>query len=175
LDSPVRLTWRNLCADYKACSGESVFRWRFLVHPGFQVSILYRCARYFHLKKQFVLARCLAVLMRWITGCDIHHGADLGAGIQFPHGMGVVVGDGVRIGPKCSLFQFTTLGASEGRDGAPLLEEGVNIYPGTVLAGNITIGEYSRIGPNVYLTESVPSHTRLAPAKPHMSRKEPHV
>ena len=84
--------------------------------------------------------------------------------MQFPHGHGVVVGAGVVIGPRCYIFHNTTLGAREGRDGAPVLHEGVNIYPGTVIAGPVVVGEYCRIGPNVYLTDSVASHTRVRPA-----------
>ena len=121
------------------------------------------------------IARLVSALMRWITNCDIHHGADLGPGVIFPHGTGVIVGEGVVISARCSLFQFTSIGSLERKGGVPTLKEGVNVYPNTVLAGHITIGEYCRIGPHVYLTESVPSHTRISPAKPHFSQKDSHV
>lgn len=161
---------QNLRADYVACAGkEQAFSWVFLFHAGFQVSLCYRASRFFHLMNWMVLARLMGVWMRWLTSCDIHHGSNIGPGVQFPHGCGVVVGEGVVMGPRCSLFQHSTVGATEGREGAPVLEEGVNLYPGTVVAGAVNIGEYCRIGPNVYLTESVPSHTRVSPPKPHFS------
>ena len=159
--------------DYEACSGGlKAFHLSFLVHPGFQVSLFYRLARMFHVLGWMFVAKAICVLMRWLTHCDIHHGADIGPGVQFPHGCGVVIGEGVIVGPKCSLFQHTTMGAVEGMSGAPRLAEGVNLYPGTVIAGNVEVGEYCRVGPNVYLTESVPSHTRVSPPKPNVVRSD---
>jgi serine O-acetyltransferase len=164
---------QDLKLDYEACSGGlATFQWSFLVHPGFQVSLCYRLARMFHLTDWMFMAKVMCVVMRWLTHCDIHHGAMIGPGVQFPHGCGVVIGEGVQVGPKCSLFQHTTMGAIEGVVGAPCLAEGVNLYPGTVLAGDVQIGEYCRIGPNVYLTESVPSHTRVSPPKPNLARSD---
>lgn len=165
------LTCERLKADYVVSAGHRHFRLAMLLHPGLQVSFFYRLSRFFHLVKLMPLARLCGVLMRWVTRCDIHHGSDIAGGVQFPHGSGVVVGEGVVIGSGCSLFQHTTVGALEGRDGAPVLEDGVNLYPGTVVAGAVRVGEYCRVGPSVYLTESVLSHTRVAPPAPKMTRK----
>jgi len=42
----------------------------------------------------------------------------------------------------------------------PTIHDHVTIYPGaTILGGDTVIGEWSTIGGNVYLTESVPSHS----------------
>lgn len=115
-----------------------------------------------------MLAKALTAFGRLITSCDLHYKAELDGGVLIPHGRGVVIGEGVKVAKRCSIFQHTTLGSLEGKSGFPVLEEGVNIYPGTVVAGQIRIGEYSRVGPNVYLTVSVPTHTRVSPPKPHL-------
>ena len=107
---------------------------------------------------------------RVITSCDLHYKADLEGGVILPHGRSVVIGEGVFVSKGCSIFQNTTMGAMELKDGFPHLDEGVNIYPGTVIAGKVKIGEYCRVGPNVYLTASVPHHTRVSPPKPHFAR-----
>ncbi|MBF0245524.1 MAG: hypothetical protein HQL31_09685 [Planctomycetes bacterium] len=101
-----------------------------------------------------------------LTGSDIHYKSYIAGGVTFPHGRGIVIGEGVRIEKRCSVFHNTTLGGLEGSAGFPFLEEGVNVYPGSVIAGDIRIGEYSRIGPNVFLRQSVPPRTRVSPPKP---------
>jgi serine O-acetyltransferase len=115
----------------------------------------------------------ITTLGRWINRCDIHYRAQIEPGVLFPHGLGVVIGEGVVIKSKCSIFQNCSLGTSEGKEGAPVLEEGVNLYPGTVVAGPLTIGEYARIGPNVYLTGSVQNHTRVLPAQNFVKPQSP--
>jgi serine O-acetyltransferase len=173
MSSPWQHCIDHLKADYKSCSGRDDFSLSFLFHPGFQVCSLHRFSHYFYIKGWVPLAKLMVAWMRWTTGCDIHYNTDIGPGVQFPHGRGVIVGEGTRIAKRCSLFQHVTCGAMEGKVGAPTLEEGVNLYPGTVIVGPITLGEYCRIGPNVYLTESLPSHTRAKPPSPDLTRRNP--
>lgn len=161
-------TCKHLGEDLEMSAGKkSPLRFiLYLFHPGFQVCFFYRLARCFHWLHLNGLARFFTAMSRLVTGCDIHYLADLEGGVQFPHGRGVVIGARVRIARRCFIFHNSTLGATEGKDGAPVLEEGVNIYSGTVVAGPLTIGEYSRVGPNVYLTDSIASHTRVKPPEP---------
>ena len=111
---------------------------------------------------------------RFVMGCDVHYRAEIKGGVLFPHARGIVIGEGVVIEKKSSIFHNTTIGGNEKRSGFPKLCEGVNIYSGTVIAGNVEVGEYSRVGPNVYLTESIPTHTRLSPPK-YQEKRNPHV
>jgi serine O-acetyltransferase len=175
--APMNESWRHgikhLKEDYRRCSGATRFYFRFLFHPGFQVCCLHRLSHLFFCWGWTPLAQGVLVWMRWSTGCDIHYNTELGPGISFPHGRGVIIGEGCRLGSRCTLFQHVTLGASEMVSGAPTLMEGVNLYPGVVVVGPVEIGEYCRVGPNVYLTESTPSHTRVRPPAPELYRKEP--
>ena len=43
-----------------------------------------------------------------------------------------------------------------GRNGAPVLEEGVQVGAGASVLGPITVGAYTKIMPNAVLTGSVP-------------------
>jgi serine O-acetyltransferase len=142
---------------------ESGFRFSVLFHPSFQMSLLYRLSYLFDSINLTFIAKFICFCNRVFCGCDIHYKAKIDGGVLFPHARGVVIGEGVEIAHKCSIFHQTTIGSSEGKVGFPKLEEGVNVYPGTVIAGNVVIGEWSRVGPNVYLTESIPSHTRISP------------
>lgn len=134
-------------------------------HPSLAVTFYYRFARAFDQAGFTLMARFITALGRFATRCDIHYRSEIDPGVLFPHGLGVVVGEGVKIGKGCSIFQNCSLGSSEGKDGSPVLEEGVNLYPCTVVAGPLVIGEYARIGPNVYLTGSVTNHTRVLPSQ----------
>ena len=44
-------------------------------------------------------------------------------------------------------------------DGDPILKEGVYVGPGAKILGRITIGEWSIIGANAVVTESVPAYS----------------
>lgn len=172
MSSPLNRFKRNLKADFLACSGETnIFGLSFLFHAGFQTLFFYRCARLLYEWRLPIVSKAITAVARIITSCDVHYKAELDGGVMFPHGRGVVIGEGVKIAKKSSIFQHATIGGMAGEGGFPILEEGVNVYPGSVIAGGIRIGEYSRVGPNVYLTVSVPTHTRVAPAKPNLHRK----
>jgi serine O-acetyltransferase len=114
------------------------------------------------------------------TGADIHPGARIGKSFFIDHATGVVVGETSRIGARVKLYQGVTLGAlSHPRDEHgrvirdqkrhPTVEDDVTIYANaTVLGGATTLGEKSVVGGSVFLTESVPSGSRVAIKAPEL-------
>jgi len=114
------------------------------------------------------------------TGIDIHPGAQVGNGFFIDHGTGVVIGETTNIGDNVKLYQGVTIGALSfakddegnmvrGKKRHPTIEDDVVIYAGaTILGGDTVIGEGSVIGGNVWLTHSVPPHTRVLIAKPEL-------
>ena len=172
MSSAFRKFRADLALDLKASSGDESagIKLSYLFHAGFQALLFYRLARMFFASNALILAKAMTALGRFVTSCDLHYRAEIAGGVNLPHGRGVVIGEGVKIEKRCSIFQHASLGSLEGKEGYPRLEEGVNVYPGTVVAGSVKVGEYSRVGPNVYLTVSVPKHTRVTPSKPHIQR-----
>ena len=82
-------------------------------------------------------------------------------GIRYPHPVGIVIGDGVRIGRDVRIYQNVTIGLNENVVGAkqsdyPTLEDGVFVYAGAVIFGSITIGARSVIGANAVISCDVP-------------------
>ena len=83
-------------------------------------------------------------------------------GIKFPHPVGIVIGDGVRIGKEVRIYQNVTIGllqntpANDAVEEYPTIEDGVIIYAGAVIAGPITIGAGATIGANAVITRDVP-------------------
>ena len=114
------------------------------------------------------------------TGIDIHPGATVGKGFFIDHGTGVVIGETTVIGDGVKIYQGVTLGALSfakdaegqivrGKKRHPTIEDDVVIYSGaTILGGDTVIGKGSVIGGNVWLTRSVPPHTRVIISEPEL-------
>lgn len=114
------------------------------------------------------------------TGIDIHPGAHIGNGFFIDHGTGVVIGETTNIGDNVKLYQGVTIGALSfpkdkagnivrGKKRHPTIEDNVVIYAGaTILGGETVIGEGSVIGGNVWLTKSVPPHTKVMNSRPEL-------
>ena len=63
----------------------------------------------------------LSQFARWLTGIEIHPGAQLGRRLLIDHGMGVVIGETAVVGDDVTLYQKVTLGgvSLEPRQEAP--------------------------------------------------------
>ena len=83
----------------------------------------------------------------------------------------MVIGQTAIIGNHVRLYQGVTLGAKSfvlDDNGLPIdvprhpiIEDNVTIYSNTSVLGRITIGEGSVIGGNIWLTHSVPPHSKI--------------
>ena len=137
-------------------------------YPGFYATALHRLAHALHQRGLPRLPRLLSEYAHQRTGIDIHPGAVIGPAFCIDHGTGLVVGETAVIGANVQIYQGVTLGAlsvTKGLQGTkrhPTIEDHVVIYAGaTILGGSTVVGPHSIIGGNVWLTESVPSHSRV--------------
>ncbi|MDO6459529.1 serine acetyltransferase [Granulosicoccaceae sp. 1_MG-2023] len=91
-------------------------------------------------------------------GIEIPPSVRIGRGVGIFHQGAIVFHPAVVIGDGCRIRHGVTLGAGSTRRSrtAPTLGNHVDIGVGAVILGDITVGERSRIGANVVLTESVP-------------------
>ena len=103
-------------------------------------------------------SRWLAQIARFITGIEIHPGAQLGSGLFIDHGMGVVIGETSEVAENVTIYHGVTLGGSSWQPGKrhPTIERGVVIGAGAKILGDITIGANARIGANAVVVKSVP-------------------
>jgi len=81
--------------------------------------------------------------------------------VRFPHPVGIVIGDGVRIGRDVRIYQNVTIGLTENIVGSaesdyPTLGDEVFVYAGAVIIGGITIGHRSIIGANAVISRDIP-------------------
>jgi serine O-acetyltransferase len=149
-------------------------------YPAIYAITIYRLAHELNLQRIPLLPRIMTEHAHSVTGIDIHPGATIGSGFFIDHGTGVVIGETTNIGNHVKLYQGVTLGALSfamdeegrlvrGRKRHPTIEDDVVIYAGaTILGGSTVIGRGSVIGGNVWLTRSVPPHTRVIISEPEL-------
>lgn len=122
-----------------------------LCYPGLHALTIHRFSHRLWKQKwplTCITARVLSQLARWITGVEIHPGANIGHGVFIDHGMGVVIGETTVIGNNCLLYQGVTLGGTGKAHGKrhPTLAENVVVGAGAKVLGAITVGTNTRIG-----------------------------
>lgn len=151
-------------------------------YPGLKAIAVHRIAHELHLASVPLIPRVMNEYAHATTGIDIHPGATIGRSFFIDHGTGVVIGETATIANRVKLYQGVTLGALsfpkdacgrliKGQKRHPNLEHDVTVYAGATLLGDITVGHHSVIGGNVWLTESVPPHTKITIAPPKLAIK----
>jgi serine O-acetyltransferase len=134
-------------------------------YPGLHALTLHRLSHRLWRTSSPVLsltARLLGQLGRWLTGIEIHPGAQIGRGVFIDHGMGVVIGETAVIGDQCLLYQGVTLGGTGKAHGKrhPTLEPNVVVGAGAKVLGAIHVGANTRIGAgSVVLRDVAPDST----------------
>jgi serine O-acetyltransferase len=140
-----------------------------LLYPGVKALALYRLAHSLWRAEVPFLPRLISEIARFLTGIEIHPGAEIGARLVIDHGMGVVIGETAVIGDDVVLYQAVTLGgvslAREKRH--PTVGHRVVVGAGAKILGDIEIGDDCRIGANSVVLQSVPRGSTVVgiPAK----------
>jgi len=149
-------------------------------YPAIFAITIFRIAHELNVQGIPLLPRIMTEHAHSVTGIDIHPGATIGGGFFIDHGTGVVIGETTIIGNNVKIYQGVTVGAlsfAMDEDGQlirgmkrhPTIEDNVVIYAGaTILGGSTVIGRGSVIGGNVWLTRSVPPHTRVMISEPEL-------
>ncbi len=115
-------------------------------------------------------ARFLSQVARWITGIEIHPGAQIGHRFFIDHGMGVVIGETAEVGDDVTLYQGVTLGGTGKETGKrhPTVCDNVVVGAGAKILGSITIGANCRIGAGSVVLRSVPPDSTVVGVPGHI-------
>ena len=137
--------------------------------PGIHAIMFHRVAHSLYNRKHFFTARLISQISRFLTGIEIHPGAQIGRRFCIDHGMGIVIGETAEIGDDVMLFHQVTLGGT-GKDKGkrhPTIENNVIISAGVKVLGPIVIGENSKIGANAVVLHDIPKNATAVgiPAK----------
>lgn len=157
------------CVFERDPAAQSVFE-VLTTYPGVHAVLIHRLS-HFILNAGFLwLARFIAHICRWLTGIEIHPGAQIGRRIFIDHGMGVVIGETAIIGDDCTLYHGVTLGGTTWTKGKrhPTLHNGVVIGAGAKVLGPIEIGTGARVGSNSVVLKAVPAGATVVGIPSHI-------
>jgi serine O-acetyltransferase len=132
-------------------------------YPGFHALCLHRIAHWLHQQKVAFLPRFISYLGRFLTGIEIHPGAEIGKGVFIDHGVGVVIGETAIVGDYSLIYQGVTLGGTGKESGKrhPTLGKNVVVGAGAKVLGNIRIEDRVRIGAGSVVLKDVPSDSTV--------------
>jgi serine O-acetyltransferase len=107
---------------------------------------------------------------RFLTGIEIHPGAQIGRRFFIDHGLGVVIGETAIVGDDVLLYQGVTLGGTGKEQGKrhPTLLDNVVVGGGAKILGNITIGRNCRIGAGSVVLRDVPDDSTVVGVPGHV-------
>lgn len=134
-----------------------------LTYSGLHAIIMHRIAHWLQNKNLSLLARIISQFSRFLTGIEIHPGAEIGNGFFIDHGMGVVIGETAEIGDDVTLYQGVTLGGTGKETGKrhPTLGNNVMVSAGAKVLGSIEIGDNVKIGAGAVVLDPVPANTTV--------------
>lgn len=136
-----------------------------LCYPGFHAIVSHRIAHRLWRRGWRLLARWISQVSRFMTGIEIHPGAQIGKGLFIDHGMGVVVGETSIIGDDVTLYHGVTLGgvspsvdsdSQREQKRHPTLGDNVIVGSGAQILGPIDVGHGARVGANAVVTKDIP-------------------
>ncbi|MFH1452601.1 MAG: serine O-acetyltransferase [Armatimonadota bacterium] len=171
--------WGDIKAAYIGDPAAKGYEEIIFCYPGLKAISIYRAAHQMHIQSIPFLPRMMCEYAHANTGCDIHPGAKIGDNFFIDHATGVVIGETTVIGKNVRIYQGVTLGSlrfPKDKNGNiirdkkrhPTIEDEVIIYANaTILGGETVIGKGSIIGGNVWITESVPPHSRVVVEPEH--------
>src|SRR4030095_13348717 len=115
-------------------------------------------------------ARMISQGSPFMTGIEIHPGAQIGERLFIDHGMGVVIGETCEIGDDVVMYQGVTLGGTGKEKGKrhPTIGNDVIIGSGAKILGNITVGNNWRVGDGSVGLRSIPDNSTIVGVPGHI-------
>ena len=150
-----------------------------LCSSGLHAIMLHRINHFLWKKNFKLLARFFSQISRFLTGIEIHPGAQIGKGFFIDHGAGVVIGETAEIGDNVTMYHGVTLGgtsafSSKGKNTNkrhPTIKSNVIIGSGAQVLGPITIGNNVKIGSNAVVIKDVDDGTTVVGVPAHATEK----
>jgi len=109
----------------------------------------------FYYRIPFFIRHILNFILRRTTNCYLHTVEVLG-GVRIVHGYSSII-VAKSIGHHFSFFQNVTVGW--GKNGIPTIGNNVTLFPGSVISGNIIIGDNVRVAANTVVRTDVPDNS----------------
>jgi serine O-acetyltransferase len=146
-----------------------------LCYPGLHALWFHRRAHWLWDHDLIFFARFVSHISRFLTGIEIHPGAQLGLRVVIDHGMGVVIGETAEIGDDILIYMGVVLGgtALENVKRHPTIEDGVILGAGATILGPIRIGKGAKVGAGSVVVRSVPPGATVVGVPGRIAGPEP--
>lgn len=134
-----------------------------ICYPGVHAILLHRVAHKLYNARLKLIARFISNFSRWLTGIEIHPGAQIGRRFFIDHGMGVVIGETTVIGDDVLVYQGVTLGGTGHEQGKrhPTLGNHVAVGSGATVLGDIRMGDWVKVGAGSVVVRPAPDHSTV--------------
>lgn len=135
------------------------------LNPAVWAIASYRLSHWLYVEKPAAVVRIPLKLVSFVfmqfciifMEMDIDPQANIGGGLYIGHIGGVHINPGAVLGRNCDLAHRVTIGASAmGRQGIPVLGDGVYVGTGATLVGKIRVGDGAKIAANTLVMTNVP-------------------
>ena len=136
------------------------------LNPALWAVASYRLSHWLYVEKPSAITRLLLKPLAFLLAqfcfifmeMDISSQATIGGGLYIGHIGGVHIHPAAILGENCDVAHRVTIGASAmGRQGAPVLGDGVYVGTGATLVGKIRIGSGAKIAANTLVMSHVPA------------------
>ncbi|MBN2654299.1 MAG: serine acetyltransferase [Nitrospirae bacterium] len=107
----------------------------------------------------FLLSGISRIALNILYHMEIGRNVRIGKSLHLPHPSGIVIATGTQIGDNCAIYHRTTFAEKGGMHKGPVLGNCCVVGTGTVILGNLHIGDNVKIGPNSVVIYDVPSNT----------------
>jgi serine O-acetyltransferase len=89
---------------------------------------------------------------------SIHPSASIGTSVYLDHATGIIIGADSRIGDGVTMMQNVTIGRGPERPArAPRIGRGAYLSSGASIIGDISIGDFAKVGAGAVVTHDVPA------------------
>jgi len=140
-----------------------------LFNKGLHALVCHRVSHRLWKQGRYGLAYYIQSTISSKYSADIHPAAQIGQGIYLNSGKGIVIGETAVIGNDVTILQGVTLGGTgkERGDRHPKIGNGVVLYDGATVLGNIVVGDGAVVTAKSIVTKAVPPFARVSgiPAK----------
>jgi serine O-acetyltransferase len=133
-----------------------------LVYPGLHALWAHRGAHALWKRGHLLGARLVSHANRFVTGVEIHPGAQIGRRVFIDHGMGIVIGETATVGDGCLIYKGVLLGGTSLERKVRHPQVGANVVIGSnaCILGAIHVGDHARVGSgSVVVTDVKPNTT----------------
>jgi serine O-acetyltransferase len=130
----------------------------FLNYKGYVALQAWRVSNWLWLADRTDLALMLQSLSSDTLQVSIHPSASIGTSVFLDHATGIIIGAYAVVGDEATIMQNVTIGRKQAMPGrAPRVGRGVLLTSGASILGDISIGDFAKIGAGSVVEHDVPA------------------